>query len=77
MQMDVETTYKFDGDAQVSEVSSFLRERYVNRGWGTDHDDGKPRAKPTAIGGYESGGGLRIELTEEHESASNEGDEAE
>lgn len=65
--MDVETTYKFDGDAQVSEVAAFLRDKHVGSGWATDQDDGKDRAKASRVGGYTSGK-LRIEVVEEHES---------
>lgn len=62
--MEVETTHKFDGDAKVSEVAEFLRERHVSVGWGID-------GEATEIGGYSSGM-LRLEFVEEFETSDDE-----
>lgn len=58
--MDVETTYKFEGDAKVSEVANFLREKHETSGW-------RAKVEPTAVGGYSAAGKLRIDLVESHD----------
>lgn len=54
--MDVEVSYKFDGDAKVSEVASFLRDKH-------DHGGGWSAAETSAnkVGGFSSGD-LRIDM---------------
>lgn len=67
--MEVETTYKFDGDDKVSDVTEFLLDRFNGgNGWAADHDDGKPSAEPTRVGGYSHTGDLRLEVTQQFDT---------
>lgn len=66
--MQIETHYEFDGDAQVSEVTEFLLERYNETGWSLDHGEDKPPFEAKRIGGYDHTGDLRIEGIETFEA---------
>lgn len=64
--MQVKADYTFDGDAKVSEVTAFLRERHLNHsGWDVTTSSS---TESDSVGGYRSGK-LRIALVEEYESS--------